>query len=447
MQMQVVGARTPDAADRTTTFCDDDATDVESCSASVLSTPANEKRAWIQRSVETGCDDGESNGWSVKGKELGECEAQQDATCARGNTKTRFWCKRWKTRSKRDVALLLLAVLICLGTVFALSYLTLLGALLDRLTLTTPNSGLHHLARTWREPTARGPSPFPFPPDFSTSIAPKACHSHNDYWRPAPLYSALAAGCTGIEADIWLKHDGDLYVAHDWRWIAEFRTLRNLYLEPLYRIFEERNVSMASVGSKEVGVWDADPEQEVTLLIDFKNDGRMNTGEAIWSVLMEQLRVFQTRNWLSYWNGSVVVPGPLTVVATGHVSFELIQAQEEMQRVVFFDAPLNDIENPMYNVSNSFYASASLKKAVGIPWFAKLSSGQVEKIREQVNVAREKRLLSRYWGTPSWPISARNRIWTILKDAGVGMLNVDDLEGATRWNWDWCTVAGLNVCG
>lgn len=30
---------------------------------------------------------------------------------------------------------------------------------------------------------------------------------------------------------------------------------------------------------------------------------------------------------------------------------------------------------------------------------------------------------------------------------GVGMLNVDDLVSATRWNWDWCVVAGLVLCG
>jgi hypothetical protein len=31
--------------------------------------------------------------------------------------------------------------------------------------------------------------------------------------------------------------------------------------------------------------------------------------------------------------------------------------------------------------------------------------------------------------------------------AGVGMLNVDDLVSATRWNWGWCVVAGIALCG
>jgi hypothetical protein len=33
---------------------------------------------------------------------------------------------------------------------------------------------------------------------------PVGCHSHNDYWRRVPLYSALQAGCIGVEADVWL---------------------------------------------------------------------------------------------------------------------------------------------------------------------------------------------------------------------------------------------------
>lgn len=123
--MQGVGASPPDAPDRP---YDDDTTNVESCNTSILSTPANEKRAWIARSRETCSDDSSSEGgldvWilqkSLTGGELGECEAQQGAGRAQGNTKASFWRRKWRVGSRRDVALLLLAVLIALGTVFAL---------------------------------------------------------------------------------------------------------------------------------------------------------------------------------------------------------------------------------------------------------------------------------------------------------------------------------------
>lgn len=38
-------------------------------------------------------------------------------------------------------------------------------------------------------------------------------HSHNDYWRDVPLFSALSHGVTSVEADVWLNpKDGRLYV-------------------------------------------------------------------------------------------------------------------------------------------------------------------------------------------------------------------------------------------
>jgi hypothetical protein len=41
----------------------------------------------------------------------------------------------------------------------------------------------------------------------------------------------------------------------------------------------------------------------------------------------------------------------------------------------------------------------------------------------------------------------RDQIWFTLTENGVGMLNVDDLHSAARWNWNWCVVAGLSLCG
>ena len=39
----------------------------------------------------------------------------------------------------------------------------------------------------------------------------KPFHSHNDYWRDLPFYSALRAGAVSVEADVWLIN-GTLYV-------------------------------------------------------------------------------------------------------------------------------------------------------------------------------------------------------------------------------------------
>jgi glycerophosphoryl diester phosphodiesterase len=316
----------------------------------------------------------------------------------------------------------------------------LVSALIRRLSPPKIDNGLQDIVENWQEPDANGPYQFEWPDDFSRDIVPKTCHSHNDYWRTAPLYEALAAGCVGVEADIWLMDDGELRVSHTWRSIREARTLRNMYLDPLENIFTNRNVSLASTEEKEVGVFDADPNMSVNLLIDFKNDGR-----EIWPVGVEQLRPLYEKGWLTYFDGNEIVRGPLTIIGTGNTPFELVQ--EMQNRFIFFDAPLDDIANPAYTAENSYYASVKMYKAIGIMWFNKLSTAQIDTLKEQIKAASDKGLVSRYWGTPSWPISLRNKVWFTLSELGVGMLNVDDLVSATRWDWNWCVVAGLNLCG
>jgi hypothetical protein len=51
------------------------------------------------------------------------------------------------------------------------------------------------------------------PGGLARDIPSKRIHSHNDYWREVPLYTALSHGVTSIEADVWLNpKDGRLYV-------------------------------------------------------------------------------------------------------------------------------------------------------------------------------------------------------------------------------------------
>lgn len=302
------------------------------------------------------------------------------------------------------------------------------------------HSGIHSVVEHWQEPDSNGAYKFEWRDDFSRDIVPKSCHSHNDYWRRVPLYNALAAGCVSIEADIWLTDDGELFVSHSWESTTQHRTLRSLYLDPLTNIFDKRNATVASETVKEVGVFDADPTVSTILLIDFKSDGHKT-----WPVLMEQLQSLRDKDWLTYYDGEVLRQGPLTIVGTGNTPFDLIQ-QNSTSRVVFFDAPLLSISEAQYNTTNSYYASVDLKKAIGHIWLNRLSAKQVDTLTDQINAADAKGLKSRYWDEPRWPISLRDKVWLKLTELNVGMLNVDDLVSATRWNWNWCVVAGLALC-
>ncbi|KAI4945487.1 hypothetical protein J4E91_007829 [Alternaria rosae] len=244
-------------------------------------------------------------------------------------------------------------------------YITFVSILLKRLAPSPRNSGLPHIVDTWKEPDSGKAFQFDWRDDFSRDIVPKSCHSHNDYWRSVPLYAALAAGCTSIEADIWLTEDGKLRVSHSWESTTSDRTLRSLYIDPLLNILSQRNATTADEPDKKTGVFDMDPSATTVLLIDFKSDP-----EATWPILLSQLALLRSKNWLTYYNGSTIRKGPLTIVGTGNAPFNLIQSMTN--RYIFFDAPLLSVSDAKYNTTNSYYASAAMSDAVGKLWFARV---------------------------------------------------------------------------
>lgn len=279
--------------------------------------------------------------------------------------------------------------------------------------------------------------------DFTRGIDPIPCHSHNDYTRAVPLYEAIAAGCTGVEADVWPTNatgTPDLLVGHKSRNLKVSRTLRSLYVDPLLDILHNQQ-SNSSSATDPVGIFDESPNTTTVLLIDFKADAK-----TIWPILMAQLDALRKEDWLSYWNGSGITSRPLTIVVTGNANFSDILALNGSHRDVFFDAPLAELESK-YNASTSLYASSSMKHALGIVLPTGFRKSQMSTMQGQISKAQSLGLRSRYWSTPSWPVSWRNSVWTTLVDQGVGMLNVDQLETASRWDWRWCEVAGVTLCG
>lgn len=61
------------------------------------------------------------------------------------------------------------------------------------------------------------------------------------------------------------------------------------------------------------------------------------------------------------------------------------------------------------------------------------NASQLSLLNQQVAVAHSKGIMLRYWDQPGWPVGTRNGIWRTLWDAGVDILNVDDLEGAANF--------------
>lgn len=62
-------------------------------------------------------------------------------------------------------------------------------------------------------------------------------HSHNDYERRAPFYQAYAQQVASIEVDVF-ERNGQLLVAHEEEELSKARTLEELYINPIVRLFE-----------------------------------------------------------------------------------------------------------------------------------------------------------------------------------------------------------------
>lgn len=272
------------------------------------------------------------------------------------------------------------------------------------------------------------------------------CHSHNDYWRDQPLYSALSAGCIGVEADIWLS-DRDLLVGHNPFALNRQASLQSLYLNPLFDILHQRNGRHNSLNFPDgfnssthlAGVFTADPAQTLVLLIDFKTDG-----DTLWPYVMDQLQPLRDAGYLTFYDGTAINERPITIVATGDAPVHRVM-ENDTYRDVFYDAPLDklalvpasderEVSNE-YDISNSYYASVNFGKTIGSLNRNRFSQDQLARIRSHIQAAHSRGLKVRYWGTPSWPRGLRNHVWHVLVREGVDLLNVDDLREATRQDW------------
>ncbi|KAL2023860.1 hypothetical protein VTK56DRAFT_637 [Thermocarpiscus australiensis] len=283
--------------------------------------------------------------------------------------------------------------------------------------------------QNWGKPGTGTESLAWYPTDFLRDVLPIPCHSHNDYWRDVPLFSAIYHGCTGVEADVWLRNN-DLLVGHDTAALQPNRTFETLYVNPLVEILTRQNPQTEFYNGTMNGIFDTDPGQTLVLLVDLKTDG-----PETWPWVMKQLAPLRERGWLSYYDKAGFHRGPITVVGTGNTPFDQIVANSTY-RDAFFDAPLDRLENSSFDATNSYYASTSFWRAIGPVWWkGGPSEEQLVKIRRHLREAHERGLKARYWELPPWPIHVRNGVWETLVEEGIDMLNVDDLDAATKQDW------------
>ncbi|PGH12969.1 hypothetical protein AJ79_03942 [Helicocarpus griseus UAMH5409] len=283
-----------------------------------------------------------------------------------------------------------------------------------------------------------------YPTDLTRGIIPIPVHSHNDYWRDLPFYSALSAGCISIEADVWL-YDDTLLVGHDESSLTNSRTLQSLYIDPILDVLRRQNPRSPYVPEGTInGVYDTDPSQTLNLFIDVKT-----SGPETWPHVIAALEPLRAANYLTTLrNNKTLTSGPVTVIGTGNTPLNLIAPVTD--RDYFYDAPLADLDKKEYQGITkqiSPIASTSFLQAIGVgadgiflaPSGSKgdeaslLNSEQLETLRGQIRLAKDRGIGARYWETPGWPIRERNEVWRTLLKEGVALINADDLKAVQEY--------------
>jgi len=235
---------------------------------------------------------------------------------------------------------------------------------------------------------------------------PLPAHAHNDYVHERPLLDALDHGFRSIEADVFARADS-LYVAHNRRDIRPGRTLRKLYLEPLEKYMSGSGPNLY------------DSVSPLILLIDIKDDG-LTTYQLLDCILVDFTNLLCKTGPEGYRGGRVMV------VVSGNRPIEYMQQQRV--RRAFVDGRMEDLKNdhaallmPLISDRWSNYFS----------WKGKGTMPEQERLqlREFVLTAHKEGQLVRFWATPDRPGEEREAVWTALLDAGVDLINTDDLEG------------------
>jgi hypothetical protein len=246
-------------------------------------------------------------------------------------------------------------------------------------------------------------------------------HAHNDYEHEYPLFDALNNGFVSVESDIWL-YGTDLRVAHDpVDDPTELPTLEKLYLSPLQNLAEQANNG---------GIYaDGTP---ITLLVDIKSEGistyqRLNDVLSDYATQSPGLFTTYTKNPSGDYD---VKQGAVNVIISGNRPRDYMQSQE--LRYTAYDGRKSDIGTnnaaafiPLIsdNWNNFFTGDLAWDGTGSIPDDTKAA------LQDIVAQVHDEDKILRFWNLPQDAPS----VWGPLYDAGVDLINTDDLDGLSQY--------------
>ncbi|KAK9457904.1 hypothetical protein V1511DRAFT_485207 [Dipodascopsis uninucleata] len=263
--------------------------------------------------------------------------------------------------------------------------------------------------------------------DTTRNIFVKQIHSHNDYWRDVPLLTALSYGVQSVEADVWLYGE-KLYVGHHEAALTSERTFDSLYINPLISILDAANPnnSFTADQTSPNGVFDTDWTATLYLFVDLKT-----AGNTTFPYIVKALQPLREKGYLTYFNGTDIVYGAVTVIGTGNTPFDQVAC--ESTRDYFFDGPLGSL-NSTYPATLNPIASASFLQTVGGSVGPNcLNNTQKMIVKKAINKAHELGIKTRFWDVPWWPVQKRNACYRQIIELQSDFLNADDLALASTF--------------
>jgi hypothetical protein len=254
-------------------------------------------------------------------------------------------------------------------------------------------------------------STFYFGKAYAQVVPLPHAHAHNDYLHTRPLYDAIGQGFTSIEADVLLI-EGELYVGHDMPAEGQqLPTLKAAYLEPLLEIVK---------GNK--GQIYPGYGQPVYLMIDVKTEAALT-----YKVLKKQVTDFQ--EILVADKEGKLTKGSVRIFLSGNRPTQLVY--NEKVKWMGIDGRPEDIGKG-YDASFMPVISENYFKVLQWDGTGAIPSEEreiLEKLIEKVH--REGKKL-RLWASPD-----NENTWKTLLDAGVDLINTDQLEGLHNFMKDY----------
>nr|XP_031857987.1 uncharacterized protein CI109_006610 [Kwoniella shandongensis]KAA5525059.1 hypothetical protein CI109_006610 [Kwoniella shandongensis] len=227
------------------------------------------------------------------------------------------------------------------------------------------------------------------------------------------------------------------------------RTVKQLYFDPLMAVLDRNSAAVNSSlmrDRKWVGLYEDDPDANVGILIDMKNDG-----DCIWPYLIAELQPFLDKGYLTTYNVSTGIwtRGPLTIIGTG--STPIPRVYYSALRYIFYDAPLLELSEPYTIPTTSFGPSTTFNwdKTISpmasskFPLLDYLALGPGSdkggsnpfwcNLKLFSAIARGKGIQSRWWGVARQPRWLRRKMWEVLWKSGAAVINSDDLREFKLW--------------